>query len=270
MWIPLLALTVVAGYMSGQLAGPAAAWIALLAAACQLYVHESHDSSTWASRTRKAIGLLGLVTLSLGLSLHRLPGFHNLLLQPPTRLTANSAPYQLWLEFDKTIAGLLVLAICCRRLIQTPGQFWEALRRAAVPCAVTIVAVVSMSVASGFVRWDPKWSGQFWIWATLNLLSTCMSEEAFFRGFIQAQIASQLASWRRGPSVAIGCSAALFGIAHIAGGWHYALLASLAGAGYAIVFHRSTRIEMSMLTHFGLNSVHFLLFTYPVIAPRIT
>jgi hypothetical protein len=265
-WSALLALGIAAGYASGQLSGPAAVWLALLAGACYAYVHESPASSGRVFGVRKAASLAGIVALSVALSLHVLPGFHNLLIQPPTRLTPRSAPYEQWLNFDKTIAGLLILGICYRGLIQTPAQFAEASKRAALPAAVTILVVVSASAASGYVQWDPKWLGQFWIWGALNLLSTCMSEEAFFRGFIQAEIARHLGSRRGATLVSIGCSAGLFGIAHIAGGWGYAGLASMAGAGYAIVFHRSKRIEMSMLTHFGLNTVHFLLFTYPSIA----
>jgi hypothetical protein len=43
----------------------------------------------------------------------------------------------------------------------------------------------------------------------------------------------------------------------------YVLLAAVAGLGYALVYHRTRSIEMSMLTHFTLNAMHFLLFTYP-------
>jgi CAAX protease family protein len=46
----------------------------------------------------------------------------------------------------------------------------------------------------------------------------------------------------------------------------YVVLAAAAGLGYAIVYHRTKSIEMSMLAHFGLNAVHFLLFTYPAVA----
>jgi membrane protease YdiL (CAAX protease family) len=239
----------------------------MLAGACYAYVHESPASSRRVVGVRKAASLAGIVALSVALSLHVLPGFHNLLIQAPTKLTSRSAPYEQWLNFDKTIAGLLILGICYRGLIQTRAQLAEASKRAAIPAAITILVVVSVSVACGYVQWDPKWLEQFWIWGALNLLSTCMSEEAFFRGFIQAEIARHLGSRRGATLVSIGCSASLFGIAHIAGGWGYAGLASVAGAGYAIVFHRSQRIEMSMATHFGLNTVHFLLFTYPSIAP---
>ena len=61
-------------------------------------------------------------------------------------------------------------------------------------------------------------------------------------------------------------SASLFGLAHLAGGWQYVVVASLAGAGYAVVFQRTARLEMAILTHFAINATHFLLFTYPALA----
>jgi membrane protease YdiL (CAAX protease family) len=94
-----------------------------------------------------------------------------------------------------------------------------------------------------------------------------MSEEAFFRAFLQTEIERLTAKRAGGPIIAIACSAVLFGIAHIAGGWRYVALASVAGVGYGTVFYRSRSIEASMLAHFSLNAVHFLLFTYPVAAP---
>jgi hypothetical protein len=67
-------------------------------------------------------------------------------------------------------------------------------------------------------------------------------------------------------AVAMFVSAASFGLAHAAGGWQYVLLAAVAGCGYALVYHRTTRLEMAILCHFTVNAVHFLLFTYPALA----
>jgi membrane protease YdiL (CAAX protease family) len=55
----------------------------------------------------------------------------------------------------------------------------------------------------------------------------------------------------------------LFGVAHFGGGWSYVALATAAGLGYGLIYHRTKSIEMAMLAHFGLNATHFLLFTYP-------
>ena len=71
-----------------------------------------------------------------------------------------------------------------------------------------------------------------------------------------------IAFWARFLSVAAG----LFGLVHAGGGPTYVVLATLAGVGYGWVFLRTGRIEASILTHFALNAVHFLGFTYPALA----
>jgi membrane protease YdiL (CAAX protease family) len=118
-------------------------------------------------------------------------------------------------------------------------------------------------MALGYVAWQPKWTPLFWIWAASNLFFTCLSEEAFFRGFIQRELESALQGRAYAAGVAIAVSAVLFGLAHIAGGVTYAALGIVAGLGYALVYHRTKSIEMAMLAHFAVNATHFLLFTYP-------
>ena len=100
-----------------------------------------------------------------------------------------------------------------------------------------------------------------------NLFFTCVAEEAFFRGFLQRELGRALVGFGGGQPLAVGGSAALFGLAHWAGGWSYVLLAALAGLGYALAFRASGRIEMAILAHFGLNAVHFLLLSALVTAP---
>jgi membrane protease YdiL (CAAX protease family) len=99
----------------------------------------------------------------------------------------------------------------------------------------------------------------------VNLFFVCLSEEAFFRGFIQRELSAALRGTRFGAAIAVAVSAGLFGLAHFGGGMSYVVLATAAGLGYAIVYQRTRSIEMSMLAHFALNTVHFLLFTYPAL-----
>ena len=42
------------------------------------------------------------------------------------------------------------------------------------------------------------------------------------------------------------------------------------GLGYGWVYLRTERIEASILTHFLLNCIHFVFFTYPALACRFT
>jgi uncharacterized protein len=50
-----------------------------------------------------------------------------------------------------------------------------------------------------------------------------------------------------GQPLPVGRSAALFGLAHWAGGRSYVLLVALVGLGYALAFRASGRIEMAIL-----------------------
>lgn len=266
-WPTLLVLTFLAGCASGQLTWFAGLWLVLLAAAGYPYASDWPRTPKWPARLLKAASFFGVAILAIGLAIHVLPGFHNIQVLPPTRLTPRSIPYDQWINFDKTLAGVLILGICYRQPITTAAQWKAALSRAAVPMILTLVSVIVLGRALGYIQWDPKWTSQFWLWAAINLLSTCMSEEAFFRAFLQTEIERLTAKRPGGAIIAITCSAALFGLAHIAGGWRYVALACVAGAGYGTVFYRTRSIEAAILAHFTLNAVHFLLFTYPAVAP---
>jgi membrane protease YdiL (CAAX protease family) len=115
------------------------------------------------------------------------------------------------------------------------------------------------------VRPDVKWTPLTPWFLALNLLFTCVTEEAFFRGFILGGLARGMARWRYGTAVALVVSTVLFGLAHARGGPALVVLAALAGLGYAAAYLRSGRIEGAILTHFALNAVHFVAFTYPAL-----
>ena len=58
----------------------------------------------------------------------------------------------------------------------------------------------------------------------------------------------------------------LFGVAHLAGGAVYVALAAVAGIGYGWIYASTRSIAAAILAHAGLNTVHFLLFSYPALA----
>ncbi|MGH8175055.1 MAG: lysostaphin resistance A-like protein [Steroidobacter sp.] len=255
LWIPALVVAVVLGYVSGVLSGLAILWIGALAFACWLYRQPG--------AVARVVSTITIAALALQLGLHVLPGFHNALMANDVVLSPGAAPYDLYLNFDKTLVGLLFIGLAWRGLIRSRFELFAALRTAAPLIAINIVVLVALSLALGYLRFDPKWNSFFWLWATANLLSTCLSEEAFFRAFIQGGLTRALGSHKHGVAIALAASAVIFGAAHLAGGWTYVLLSTVAGCGYGWIFHRTGRIEMSMLAHFAMNATHFLLFTYP-------
>jgi hypothetical protein len=128
-----------------------------------------------------------------------------------------------------------------------------------------LLVLLGLSLASGYVRFDPKFPRESWLWITVNLCFTCVAEEALFRGFIQAQLARLWGNVVRGGWYALLVSAVLFGLAHAAGGPAYVTLATIAGVGYGWAYLRTGRIEASILTHFAVNATHFFGFTYPAL-----
>ncbi len=266
-WLGLMVIAVVVGYASGVLQGLAVVWIAAFAGVCAGY-ERARGLPVGGVGRRLAIALFaaGILALGLLLGMHALPGFHNFLVLDKVVLSNRAAPYTLYLNFDKTLVGVCILGLCHQPLLKRARGWAEALRRAApiVPIHITLVAVGAAAI--GYLTWQPKWVPVFWLWAAVNLFFVCLSEEAFFRGFIQRELSAALRGTRAGSAIAIVVSAGLFGLAHFGGGVSYVILATAAGLGYAIVYHRTKSIEMSMLAHFALNSVHFLLFTYPTVA----
>jgi membrane protease YdiL (CAAX protease family) len=258
MWMAAAAGIALAGYAAGFMHGPAALWLLVLA------------GSAWrlrSSRGWRRAGWVGVAAVtSLLLGLHVLPGFTNPIVIRDVVLARDALPYTQYFNFDKTLGGLLLLGCSGWTPMRSAPEWRAALRRVSPVLPATVVVAMAGSLALGFVRWEPRWTPLFWMWASINLLTTCVSEEAFFRWLLQRELLGALAPRRHAAAMAAGASAALFGLAHAAGGWRYVVLAGLAGGGYAAAYHRTRRLEMSILTHFTVNAVHFVWFTYPSVA----
>lgn len=218
------------------------------------------------SRCAKAklvrISLTGsVVLLALALALHAVPGFDNPSVVAGLRLSPHASPYTLHLNFDKASAGLVLLAFYSPRC--ATSEHWLAVARStAVVLPLTTLAVFGVAAMTGYASWAPKLPEFTLAFLGANLLFTCVAEEAFFRGTVQRWVAAfGRGNWHVLATVAL--SAVLFAIAHTAGGPLLVAFAALAGLGYALAFTFAARIEAAILTHFGINALHFLLFTYP-------
>lgn len=209
-------------------------------------------------------GALFLV-LAVALGMHLMPGFNNPPVFENVVLSPGAQFYSLYMNFDKALVGLFILALWYQRPVAVLPWFSSGKWLVFITVA-TISIVMFLALAFGYVRFDPKWINgmSFWIWA--NLFITCITEEAFFRGLVQHQLARRLTDIKAGKWIAVMIAAALFGLAHFGGGCIYVLLATLAGVGYGAAYAITGRIEASILCHFGLNFMHIVFFTYPVLA----
>lgn len=255
LWLLLFVMAMAWGLVGGVLDPVAVSALLVLAGAA--YACQAAPQA-W---LRLLYGVL-LAVLALALAMHKLPGFNNPLVIDHVVLSAGALPFTQYANFDKGAVGLILLALLCRR-VQSWAELGAVLRQSLPLMALTVAATLGFALAAGVVGFDPKLPSQSLMFITVNLLFTVVAEEAFFRGLLQARMASALARLRWGPWLAVLCSALLFGAAHLGGGVRYGILAGIAGLGYACVYQRTQRIEAAILAHIALNAVHFFFFTYP-------
>jgi membrane protease YdiL (CAAX protease family) len=192
-------------------------------------------------------------------------GFNRIELVPAQVLSAGAAPYAIAVGFPKVVTGILILGFINPTLLSR-HRLGSALASAAPVLLVTFVATAVCALALGYTAFAPKWVSLFLVWAPINLFFTCLSEEAFFRGFVQHELAGAGTRSRTPGVVALVAAAVLFGLAHFGGGASYVFAGIIAGLGYGWAFLRTQRIEAAMAVHFGVNALHFLLFVYPRLA----
>jgi uncharacterized protein len=257
--IPFAASVLVA--FVGRIIGfEALVWLGCFAAAV-------HTFRSTRIRALRLVTLVALILLAAGLMTHLLPGFNNPRIISAQQFTSDAIPFRLHLNFDKTAVGLILIGFCHPR-IHHVAEWKQMIVRAAPIAGGLIVMVMVLAFALGYVRFEPKFPREAWLWLWVNLCFTCLAEEAVFRGFIQRQLQHAWRNVRGGAWLALGVAAILFGLAHSGGGAAYVTLATIAGVGYGWAYLRTGRIEASILTHFALNATHFLGFTYPALLPH--
>ena len=229
----------------------------LLLAAALRYTEQEN----LAAAGRAAAGITVLIT-AYALGAHLIPYFHNLLLLANVRISSDGVPFTMYLNFDKAIVGLFVLGLT-HRLLADRDEWREMLRNAGPLAVLLVVLLAFLALFSGKLDFDPKLPDCWPIWLLTNLLFVCIAEEGFFRGFLQRNLVRLLRGVAGGRWLALTITAVLFGFAHYAGGIAYSIWGTFAGLGYGWIYHKTGKIEASILAHFGLNAVHFLLFTYP-------
>jgi uncharacterized protein len=205
------------------------------------------------------------IVLAIALSKHWLPGFHNLRVIGPERITPDAVPFTMYLNFDKPLAGFwLMLALpCVRPLFTLRGS----LKAGVVGMLMTTAACLLIAVLLGAVTWAPKWPLHTGTWLLNNLLLVTFTQEVFFRGYVQEGLSRLLKERPYANVIAICVAAVLFGLDHTAGGLQWVVLSGIAGVGYGVAY-RFGGLRAAVLAHFGLNVLHFFLFTYPMVQPH--
>ena len=266
LWHYLLALGVVSAYFQGYIN-----LYALLFTG--LYVVLYYCVLNTKRAIIRAILSTVFIVSSLALALHWVPGFNNLPIVIDERITSDAIAFTLYANFDKAMAGLFLCAYFFSNLDSNKKPLKTDSNKAG-PLNVkqpifiiiaTVLASLTAALMLGLVSFNPK-VPNFWLaFIAINLLFTCVAEEALFRGLLQTKL-SKIITPTRLAILAPVITAGIFALAHFAGGINYVLVSFIAGLGYGYVFYKTQRLEWAILCHWLVNVCHFFLFTYPMLS----
>lgn len=213
----------------------------------------------------RAFLIIIAASAAFGLFFHLVHGTNNLLLYQGI-VKEGSIQYTFYWNYDKGIAGLLLLAIGLP-LISDPMHFRLALKRSILWAALTISALLAMAYGLDLIRFDVSIPGFFPLWALSNLFFVAMAEEALFRGLLQRELADALPE-KWGWMLSILIISTAFALAHLffTQDMRYVLLTFGAGLFYGFTYATTKSIEASIVVHFLVNTTHILFFSYPFLA----
>ena len=224
----------------------------------------------WVYLILRPISFFLILLLSLALAIHQWPGFQPIPIFTDLTLSEDSLPYSLAFHFDKLFVGL-ALATFGFSLWQQPNDVKFVFRQTLIITLLGTCVVLLLSQVLGFTRIDFKLPDWFLLWFIKMVFITCLAEEAFFRGFIQRELqvifSRFVSSWQVAGYLGLLVASLLFGLAHFPGGIAYVFLATVAGLVYGFVFLKTQRLEAAVFAHCFLNTMHFVLLSYPALAP---
>ncbi|HEV3269976.1 MAG TPA: CPBP family intramembrane glutamic endopeptidase [Candidatus Rhabdochlamydia sp.] len=203
------------------------------------------------------------VFISISLFMHFLPGFTNWKIVSDLTIGKNSYPLTLWLNFDKPFIGLFVLAYLVP--LESRENLWGLIKRVTPILGLMVLSLAAVSYYLKAITFDPKLPAVFFIWAIQNLVFVSIPEEAFFRGFFQQELDQAFGLKPLGAGCSIIITSILFALLHIGWSPNFSAIALTfcASLFYGVIYRWTQAIEASIFCHFGFNTVHFLLFSYP-------
>jgi len=210
----------------------------------------------------KNITTVLIFIFSILLIVHIVPGFNNPLIIADHAVSANAITFSKHLNLDKIILAILLLTFVVPKAARI--KLKPSMQLLSV---MTLVFILSFSIGltTGLVEFDAKLSAILIGWMITNLFFTCYAEEAFFRGFVQQQLANKWQGSAFKDSAVVIFSGLLFGLAHFPAGLTYTIIASIQGIGLSYCYHKTKNIYVPIYLHFTFNLIHFCFFTYPFI-----
>lgn len=213
----------------------------------------------------RPFGYLILLAIGIALSLHIAPGFQGWHLLSACQTSPMSVPFNLCFNFDKVSLGIFIL-VSGVPLCHGGYEWKKAVHVAFVFTILAAVVLCTVALTLKYAKWDPKLPIFTPLWLITNLLFTAVVEEVIVRSFVQEKLSIMTRAFRWHYLISLTGSSLVFALGYYAMGASHILLAFIAGLFYGGAYIASgRRVEASILTHFMVNFIHLLGFSYPAL-----
>lgn len=175
----------------------------------------------------------------------------------------NTVHYSLLLHLDKAFIAIC-LGVFGIAPLRSKRHFKYVLIRMMPVSLMTLIMLSSLGIALEIVDVDFKVPDLWLIWAIVNLLTICTSDELLHRFFVLNGILKVLGSGKVSKIIALLFSAVICCITH-PGPASYMFMVFFGGILLGIVYLQTRRVEASIMLHFMINIIHFLFFSYPLL-----
>jgi hypothetical protein len=251
--LSLLIITVVIGGINGTLDWRSLTFLGVMVLIAGAYVRFGS-----AHRGGQYILEALLVAGAIGAMVHLIPGFHNLKVLDSVSAGPESVPFTMYYNFDKALVPFILLAGMKTLFVTKPKYQPSKLSWLLLILAIPVLLFVAVYL--GGLKLETHLPAWFFQFVLANIFFVSLAEEALFRGYLQQRLSGFIH-----PVAALIISAAIFGGMHYAGGTLLVIFAALAGVIYGIAWMWSGRLWVAVAFHVGLNVVHLLFFTYPML-----
>lgn len=261
-FVPLIALLL--GLSAMHLIPPVAAvLVVIFAIALSLYNYLLQANK----RVPLYITWMFAIVIGIAVGLYRPAGFSYPLVFSVNQLYEGGLPLNLTVNTAKLLAGYIIVYFLISSSLASTIFIRSRLLQYVFAVAVGIIVVLIASLFLG-LEFHPKPLNYIAMFGLANLLVTCVTEEAFMRLLLQAQLQKffsgkvKNAFWLEAIPLLI--ATLIFVVTHLATSLNAILVFGLAGFIYGWVYSLTKNIWACVAVHFTVNIIHFSLLTYPL------
>lgn len=206
-----------------------------------------------------------VIVFSILLASHKLTGFNNFQVIEQIQLSSSSIAFDIWLNIDKVLIGLLIL-IFAKINFSSLKEYGSIIKEVLKNYLLFMFIALLLVNSFGTISFDFKIPSLdfFLIWTFKMIFFTVLAEELFFRYLLIRAFKTYFINYQYNTMIALVLSSFLFGLAHFGGGISFVVLATIAGFFYGRVYIKTNRVESAIILHFLVNLSHLIFFAYPI------